>query len=112
MSKKINKVIVYRQGDVSLLPVDINLNAGAEEVKESMKGKTVLALGEVTGHYHSIPATKAKQFKVGSKEYVKVTKPAQLTHQEHFPINLPIGTYEKVIAREYDKVGGERKVID
>jgi len=104
------KVIVYRQGDVSMIKVD-DIENFDEEIKP-IQGKAMLALGEVTGHYHSIPATSAKQFKVGSKEYVKVTKPAQLTHQEHAPINLPVGLYEKVIAREYDKVGGERKVVD
>jgi len=109
MSKRVIKI--YRQGDCNLIPTELEITKEFEEVK-AVDGRTVLALGEVTGHYHSIPATKSKQFKLGSKEYVKVTKPAQLTHQEHFPVNLPVGTYEKIIAREYDEIGGERKVVD
>ena len=106
------KVIrVYRQGDCNLVPTDLEITKEFEEV-EAVKGSTILAYGEKTGHQHQIPATHSKQFKLGNKEYVKVTKPAQLTHEEHFPINLPVGTYEKIIAREYDKVGGERKVVD
>ena len=101
---------VYRQGDVNLIKVD-EPKVFDEEIKAD-NGSTILAYGEVTNHAHRIPATHAKQFKLGGKEYVKVTKPTQLKHEEHFPINLPVGTYEKVIAREYDKIGGERKVVD
>lgn len=42
----------YRQGDVGIFPVD-SLPKGAKRVKR-VDGRVILALGEVTGHHHSI----------------------------------------------------------
>lgn len=105
---------VYRQGDVILIPVNPStLPANKTEIKPD-NGRVILAYGEVTGHAHALPMKAAKQYKAGSagKEYVEVTKPtAKLVHEEHAPIDLPQGLYEKRIAREYTP-GGERQVID
>lgn len=107
-----NKILVYRQGDITLMPVnDISLDA-AEEVKSPMKGHTVLAWGEVTGHFHSIISRDAKQFRLGDKEYVQVHRSTHLRHQEHSPTELPAGVYQKIIAREYESPGKTRQVVD
>ncbi len=106
------KIKLYRQGDVNLLPVNNIDLSSAEQVKSNIKNTTVLAYGEVTGHFHGIPSSHAKQFRLNDKEYVQVLKPTKLRHQEHAPIQLNPGIYEKRIAREYTTVGGERKVVD
>lgn len=103
------KIKAYRQGDCVLIPVQIDEKFDSEIKPDN--GRTILAYGEVTGHAHALPIT-AKQYKKGNQEYVKITKPCQLRHEEHAPVDLPVGLYEKIIAREYDTVGGERRVTD
>ena len=102
---------IYRQGDVNLVPVKA-LPAGAEKVKPD-NGRVILAYGEVTGHAHALPVKAATQYKVGSsgKEYVQIKTPTALTHEEHAPVNLEPGLYEKRMAREYTPQG-IRQVID
>lgn len=100
---------IYRQGDVVLIKVN-SIDSKAKEIP-SDKGKTILAFGEVTGHAHALPASDAKQYKSEDKEFVEVLKETTLKHEEHFPITLPPGYYEKRIAREYSPAGA-RKVQD
>ncbi|MBX9570867.1 MAG: hypothetical protein K2X77_18380 [Candidatus Obscuribacterales bacterium] len=114
-SKVPTKATVYRQGDVILLPLKpTDLPKGVEQVKPD-KGRVILAYGEVTGHAHALPMKAAVQYKVGSgsnaKEFVETKQPTNLTHEEHAPIELPEGLYQKIIAREYTP-GGERQVLD
>lgn len=105
-------MIVYRQGDVVLIPVSEKLPTDAKAIPADA-GRTILAYGEVTGHAHALPMKAAKRYKAGSngKDYVKVNKPAELRHEEHAPINLPEGLYEMRIAREYTPAG-VRQVAD
>lgn len=106
--KKVVKV--YRQGDCVIQPIDNVDLSKAEQIKPD-NGRTILAYGEVTGHCHQLPAFAANQYKVGDREFLEVKKPAQLKHEEHAPIDLPAGLYEKKIAREYTPKGIV-KVID
>ena len=105
----------YRHGDLIIKKVDV-IPKGAVQTSS-----LTLAEGEVTGHHHTFtggqvivldaPATSkgseaVKYFEVKSKE-------ATLTHAEHGPMNIPQGTYELQIEREYnptDKV--VRQVLD
>lgn len=93
-------------------PVEALPNEALEEIKPDGE-RAILAYGEVTGHAHALPAKSVKQYKAGSsgKEYVQVNEPSLLRHEEHSPISLPQGIYEKVIAREHIP-GGERQVAD
>lgn len=101
---------VIRQGDVVLIPINSVDLKQAEEIQPD-KDRTILAYGEVTGHAHALPASCTKQFKIGSQEFLKVEKMSTLRHEEHDPIDVPAGLYEKKIAREYTPAG-VRKVVD
>lgn len=89
---------VYRQGDVLIVSVD-QIPSGLKQTK-----RVTLALGEVTGHHHTIShgAVGFADDEDGLAEYFNVTDDsANLTHQEHDTITIPRGTYRKVIQVEY-----------
>jgi hypothetical protein len=93
-----NKNKIYRQGDVLIIPVD-TIPTGLTRTK-----KVTLALGEVTGHHHSIleGAIGFADNETELTEYFSVeSESANLTHQEHDTISLPQGNYRKVIQVEY-----------
>ena len=116
------KVVVYRQGDVNLLPID-KIPSGAIQDAPIDGDKTVLAYGEVTGHAHVLPFIHAKQYKIGStgnqREFIKIDKETTMRHgdlktgsnPDHAPIKIPAGNYEKIIAREATPTG-VRRVVD
>lgn len=88
-----------RHGDVVLVPVE-SLPEG-NSVKHN--GELILALGEVTGHRHVLkcaPDTKAVE--VDGVIFMTLTIPAPLTHEEHHTIDVPAGTYKRLIKRTYD----------
>ena len=66
-------------------------------------GKTILALGEVTGHHHRFEEDHVKMFANdnGRRFIVIEGKPATLFHEEHAPITFAPGTYEVYIARQW-----------
>jgi hypothetical protein len=92
------KMKTYRQGDVLIMPVK-NIPTSLKKTK-----RVTLALGEVTGHHHSISngAVGYADDENGLSEYFEVIDDsANLTHQEHDTITFPKGTYKKVIQVEY-----------
>jgi hypothetical protein len=116
------KITAFRQGDVVLTPVTI-------EVKSLKKlGHTILALGEVTGHKHQVATlepeaatlyditdraeleTVCKQFLPdyrwqdlpdGSVRLLEVTKATTVTHEEHKAVTLKPGKYVVNIQQAY-----------
>ena len=129
----------FQQGDVVMHQVtdetynkvyDKNVKSSNQERKRvcQYKGNSedlpILALGEATGHHHSIDVMHEEnadceiinwynswgRFNSGSgqdlgkvPEYVEVKNaPATIKHQEHEPITLPIGIYRIRIVKEYD----------
>lgn len=94
---------IYRQGDVLLIPIS-ELPSGLVKTK-----KVTLALGEVTGHHHTIFSGATGYASVGEDpnvalaEYLTIDSPtgADLVHQEHSTITIPTGTYKSVIQVEY-----------
>jgi len=88
---------MIRQGDVYLVRADI---ARKPRRKAVTTGKVVLALGEVTGHSHTITGDVA-EFVVDGKRMIWVAAPAPLTHQEHGAIEIQPGAYWVVRQREY-----------
>lgn len=89
---------IYRQGDVLVIPIS-TIPSGLKATK-----KVTLALGEVTGHHHTIHAGAIGYASDVDAlvEYVEVTAPsADLTHQEHSTISIPTGTYKVVKQVEY-----------
>lgn len=98
----------YRQGDVLVIPV----NSIPKKLKRT--NKVTLALGEVTGHHHTITSGAVGYGdNIDSLvDYFEVTaEEAILTHQEHDPISLPKGKYRKIIQVEYSP-GAIRNVTD
>lgn len=91
---------VIQQGDVELRRIT-ELPHGAAAVQPGPIGH-VLATGESTGHAHTIESTKARTFRLGERLFVEVTEPAELEHQEHATVTLPVGTYEVGLVREFD----------
>ena len=88
----------YRQGDVLLIRID-RIPAGTTEVA---RRHLVLAEGEVTGHAHRIESESAVMLTTAeSATFVRLSKKAQLIHEEHAAIDLPAGTYKVIRQREY-----------
>jgi len=88
----------YRQGDVLLIPIN-SIPEGKKKTK-----KCTLALGESTGHHHTIEngAIGYADDEISTAEYIAVEKAlAKLEHQEHATIQLPRGNYKVIIQSEY-----------
>lgn len=72
--------------------------------------KAILAYGEHTGHYHEAHGDGVALYEDGVLE---APHGAEVTHQEHAPITVPPGTYERSIVQEYDHFAEEaRNVAD
>ena len=91
-----------RQGDVLIVSATIPKEA---EPKARDKGRVILAYGEVTGHAHRIAdpdGAGAVLLSVAeSATFLRLSKGAQLVHEEHATINLPAGEYQVIQQREY-----------
>jgi len=101
-----------RQGDVLVIPVSDLNTTGWEEVDS-----LTVALGEATGHHHTIYAERenlsvegvqARIAKIKTKvidgiKYFKIDDPCVLRHQEHAEILLQPGTYKAgAVEHEFD----------
>lgn len=81
-----------RQGDVMLRRIN-KIPDGLKKVKATF------ALGEVSGHHHSLEGNGATCFASDENtlaEYTQVTEPTSLTHQEHSTHIIPPGVFEKL----------------
>lgn len=93
---KPDKKKIFRQGDVLIVESD-KTAAPVDVVK---RDKVTLALGEVTGHHHSIASTGCTGYAsetddVGLSSFLVVEEEqVELTHQEHSTINIPAGNYD------------------
>lgn len=96
--------MIYRQGDVMIQRVEIELPADAESV-EPDRGRVILAYGEVTGHAHAIKAGPTVQLLTvpgQDDRWLRIgSDGAELRHEEHATIALPPGLYRVRIQREY-----------
>jgi hypothetical protein len=99
---------IIRQGDVLLRQVS-KLPKTAQRKKDK-----VLAYGEATGHRHQFTSPFAELFvDVDGKQYAFLVETAMLEHEEHANIEVPKGTYELIIQREFDLVENHvRPVLD
>lgn len=71
---------------------------------------TILAHGEVTGHFHLATGDGVALYDDFTLE---APHGAEVTHQEHNPITLPPGNYTRLIVREFDHFAEEaRNVAD
>lgn len=95
---------IIRQGDVI-----IKLNQAKPEEAKKRKDRT-LALGEATGHHHTL--TKGEVYgSMDGVQWIVLDEETELTHQEHDILVIPPGVHEVIIQREYapEEI---RRVID
>ena len=140
---KEQKYVKYQQGDVLMLRINDNqeMLSEFERFQKNNTNRTLhsrknpkessvatLALGEATGHHHSIDVmhdenkdvevtryfnnwqnnSRANQGLGNVPEYFEVVgSDATIKHQEHNPITLPSGIYRVRIVKEYDPFSGQ-----
>lgn len=91
----------YRQGDVLIERIS-SIPTAAE--KQDHNGAITVALGEATGHHHTIYADRdaVDWWKESDGvQFVNLKKSTSLRHQEHEVIELPKGKYRISRQREY-----------
>jgi hypothetical protein len=72
--------------------------------------RAILAHGEHTGHFHEAHGDGVALHDDGVLE---APHGAEVTHQEHKPVTVPPGTYQRSIVQEYDHFAEEaRNVAD
>lgn len=76
--------------------------------------QNILAEGEQTGHYHqAIGEGVAVMESENGERTLFAPNGAEIVHQEHKPIKIPAGEYERLIVQEYDPFEKEvRSVMD
>ena len=89
---------MIRQGDVLLVP--LKAAHKGKQIKP-VNGRLVLAVGEATGHNHTISAEKATMFEDKEMVWIVAEAPTPLVHQEHASVEVPVGTWQVVRQREY-----------
>ena len=135
----------YQQGDVLFISSDkeveydnnrdsscvrISDHSRANKNVDPVDGKTVVALGEATGHSHTFYRKDNHDVVVNTygesgdvqglgnvPMYVEIkAKPekfATIKHEEHKPLSLPPGLYRTRIVREFDHLSQRtRNVVD
>ncbi len=71
-----------------------------------------LAEGEVTGHYHAAVGPSVSLWGgPDDRMLLKAPQGATVTHQEHLPVTLPVGEYERLIVQEYDHFAEEARSV-
>jgi hypothetical protein len=72
-----------------------------------------LAEGEHTGHFHEAIGPEVALYETASPGTLLLSVPsgATVTHQEHRPVTLPPGEYERRIVLEYDHLLEESRVV-
>jgi len=93
----------WRQGDIFFVKLDREPDLeGAKAVKTG-----VIARGETTGHMHRVSnsslADGAALMLLGRSMYLRSPeKSATIVHEEHGPVELPVGLYAVVNQQEFD----------
>lgn len=105
------QTVMFRQGDLLLVRVD---EAPEGRRVKPLRGRLILAEGEVTGHHHSVAVQDAELIEVAGvpKVFLRIFQTTTLDHQEHSPVILPPGDYRIVRQREYVPQELPRQVAD
>jgi hypothetical protein len=103
----------HRQGDVLLLPVKKHVEGG----KVATHRELTLALGEETGHHHTlyptVPGAVIVERILDGQRYVELEEAWNLRHQTHGPHVITPGRYRVIIERERDPfLDALRRVVD
>jgi hypothetical protein len=102
---KMNKQKVIRQGDVYIILDKVKPEDLAEREDRT------LALGEATGHHHTLTVGTVYG-ELDGEQWIVIDEPSELTHQEHDMLDIPIGVHEVRIQREYVPDALPRRVLD
>jgi len=97
--------MIARQGDLLIKRIT-DLPKGLK-IRKSL----VILRGESTGHKHQLTKGSVLDGKNGLI-YLLLSKSAQITHDEHKPINLKAGKYIVIRQREYVMADMTRLVAD
>ncbi|GAA1263256.1 hypothetical protein GCM10009665_61070 [Kitasatospora nipponensis] len=98
---------MYRQGDVLIAPVPESTGpvgtTGLTRQPRDVRGRLVLALGEVTGHAHAVLGAGELLREPGpfGAAWLHLPEGGRVVHEEHAAIALPKGWYRVVRQREY-----------
>ena len=105
---------MMRQGDVLLVEAPSSAPSVYErDVRRDGAGRLVLAVGEATGHLHAIGEPTARLVDDRDARYLLVGgSGATLVHDEHAPVEIPMGRWRVVRQREWDGFVGFREVRD
>lgn len=89
--------MLFRHGDVLIQAVN-EVPASAQKLSTD-----VLAHGEVTGHSHRVESSAGiSLWSAGDTLFLQVfERAAKVVHEEHAPIELPVGLYRVWRQREY-----------
>ena len=99
----------YRHGDLLIRRIEKIEN----ETRERKQAELTVALGEATGHHHTLypnPGVIVKGF-TDKKYFEALGGIAELRHQEHKTLKIDPGAYEIVYEREHDYFDGEIKKV-
>ena len=102
--------IMYRQGDVLVVRVDAPVDLSQARRIPNLHGRAVLAMGEATGHAHTVQG--AELYEVRRRVLLVVPETSKLEHPEHDAIELAPGQYWVVRQREYRPEAGLYYVAD
>jgi hypothetical protein len=101
------KIKAYRQGDMLLIQV--------ETIPENVEKKDlIIGYGEMTGHHHQFldQVNVACFIDTTDTQYVSISQPAVLHHEEHESFVIPPGKYKVIRQRELDLMQQMRYVSD
>lgn len=111
---------IYGHGDVKLK--EIKCMPEGLKRKEPIKGYSVLAYGEISGHAHCLEASKTELYEdENGRVYLRCLDDVELKHQKldgsaakeaHETILLPKHDYLMVIDNEFDYFLGEVKKVE
>lgn len=102
---------IFRQGDVFIERVD-SIPGDATKIDpttQKVKGRLVLAYGEVTGHHHSVALADIEECSQTAEAiYMRIMNETTVHHQEHAEITLKPGIYRSSIQVQYTPAEIER----
>lgn len=102
--------MLYQQGDVLIEEID-NIPENAKKVSP-IRGRIVLAEGEMTGHAHVITDVRNNILLDHSGDlFLHTLADATVTHEEHHAIQIPPGKYKINRVQEYNHFDEEAKAV-
>lgn len=108
----------HRHGDVGIFPVDPKLAEEVRALTGEYKKELTLALGEATGHHHTLYQAitgkpSVRLVELNGRRFIDVGVEYFLRHQEHHEQRIAPGVYEIVMENEYDPFEkAMKKVVD